>query len=213
MHDFTSHLRLRLPYSRWLGRTALVLSASGLVHTVVAVARGNDWSGAVSFRKPVTFAISFALLLWACGWVLDRLPRRPVPGWSLTFLLALSALGEVGLITLQSWRGVASHFNVAESFDAAVFGGMGFSIAVSSVALGLLTAWEVVERPRDRAIRLAVVAGMGMVMMGLGIGLGLSNSDFRCWRPWERCRTRCWQARPVWPSFPTLLPSTGFSSS
>jgi hypothetical protein len=178
MSVISNQLRLRLSYSRWLGRTAGLLATSGVIHTAVAIARGNDWSGAVSFRKPVTFAFSFALLLWACGWILDRLPTRPKAGWVLSILLIGSAVVEVGLITLQAWRGEASHFNVAEGFNAAVFGGMGMSILVSSVALGLLTIWVLIERPRDRAVRLGVVAGMVLVMAGLGIGLWIIELGF-----------------------------------
>lgn len=179
MNHFIDGLRLDRSYSRWLGWTALLLTASGIAHTGVVIARGWDWSGAVSFRKPVTFAISFALLLWACGWVMDRLPSRPPIGWGLTVLLAAGSLGETGLITMQSWRGVASHFNVAAGFDAAVFAGMGATIVVVSIALGLLAVWALIERPPDSAVRLAILAGMAMILAGLGIGMWVIQLGFQ----------------------------------
>ncbi|HJQ95810.1 MAG TPA: hypothetical protein VJ935_08920 [Acidimicrobiia bacterium] len=179
MNNFIAALRLQRPYSRFLGRTALLFAFSAAVHLAVAIARGFDFSGAVSFRKPVTFALSFALMMWAMGWMMDRFPYRPRLAWPLTVVLAGGALIETGLITMQSWRGQASHFNLATDFDAGVFAGMGLTIGAVSLALATLTVWAFREAPAD--LRLALRAGMVLVVLGLGLGVPLIEMGTRLW--------------------------------
>lgn len=156
--------------SRFLSRVALWLTASAFAHMVAGIVVGDDWSGAVSFRKPVTFGVSFALLLWACGWVLDRLPEPRRLTGAVAWALAVSAVVEVALISLQTWRGVASHFNLATPIDAAIFGGMGLTIVVNTAALVVLTLWVIIAGPADRAQRAAARAGLVMIVVGLGVG-------------------------------------------
>jgi hypothetical protein len=171
MKHLIADFRLQRSYSRFLGRIAKLFALSAIVHLVVAVTRGWDWSGAVSFRKPVTFAVSFALMLWAMGWILDRLPARTRLGWPLSIALATGAVIETGLITMQSWRGKASHFNLVTEFDAGVFSLMGVTIGVVSAVLVIIAAWSFIEAPPG--LRLAVGAGMTLVLLGLGLGVPL----------------------------------------
>lgn len=60
--------------------TAVVWAASALVHVSVFAVDGGSWAGPVSWRKAIVFSASIALLLWAVGWMLDRMPSH-VPGW------------------------------------------------------------------------------------------------------------------------------------
>lgn len=182
MTDLLSQLRLVKPSSRWLGGAATVLGLSALVHLVVLLVAGDSWSGAVSFRKPITFGISVGLILWTSGWIMDRLPERPRLERALALTLIGSGLIEVALITVQTWRGVPSHFNVFTPEDNAVFSLMGVSIGVFSLALAGLFLWSILQRPEDRPTRLAVFAGMALVMSGLGlgawiIGLGIQMTE------------------------------------
>jgi hypothetical protein len=170
MQSLLSALKLEKTASRRLGVAATVLGLSATVHLFVLVATGGDWSGAVSFRKPITFGISVGLLLWTCGWVMDRLPARKRTESVLAAVLVSSGLIEVALITAQAWRGVPSHFNFTTTTDAIIFSAMGASIGVFSLALLALTIWAVVRRPSDRSTRLAVLAGMALVITGLGLG-------------------------------------------
>ena len=98
----------------WCG-TALLVSAA--VHGGVALVDGGAWAGPVSWRKPILFGESFGLLLWSLVWMLRQLPER----WWIRIpagMVAISSVLEVALITLQRWRGVASHFNRETPFDA-----------------------------------------------------------------------------------------------
>jgi hypothetical protein len=144
--------------------------ASGLVHLVVLAANGWAWSGAVSFRKPLTFSVSIALLLATIGWVLDRLPDRPRLAGVIAWTLLVSSTVEVGLITMQAWRGRASHFNTLAAGDAAVFVAMAVMVAVMSLCLVAVLVWSLVRPPGDRLVRLAVLGGLVLIVAGLGLG-------------------------------------------
>ena len=170
MRSVLSAFTLQKPASRRLGKAALVLGASAIVHVFSLFATGGDWSGAVSFRKPITFGVSVGLLMWTCGWVMDRLPSHRRLESVLAGVLIGSGLIEVGLITAQAWRGVASHFNFATTTDTIIFSAMGATIGVFSLALLVITVWAFIQRPIERTTRLAVMAGMGLVITGLGLG-------------------------------------------
>lgn len=170
MVDVRSQLRLHKPSSRRLGAAGAILGLSALAHVVVLLVDGGGWTGAVGFRKPITFGISVGLLLWTCGWILDRLPSRPRLEGTLAWTLIVSGLVEVGLITVQAWRGVPSHFNSATPGDGTIFSLMGISIGVFSVALVGLLLWSLIQRPADRPTSLAIFAGMTLVTLSLGIG-------------------------------------------
>ena len=145
----------------------------------MAIAKGGDWLGAVSFRKPVTFAVSFSLMFWAMGWLMDRFPRRPRLGWPIAIGLAGGGLVETGLITMQSWRGQASHFNFATEFDSGVFSVMGMTIGLVSLALLGIAIWTFVESPPG--MKLPMGTGIVLVLLGLGLGVPLIEMGVRFW--------------------------------
>lgn len=127
--------------ARTLYRGAAFWLLSAAVHLLVLAGDGWAWSGAVSFRKPFVFSLSIGLLLGTSGWVLDRLPqRRRLPN-ILAWTLLVSSTVEVGLITMQAWRGRASHFNTLEAGDAAVFATMGAMVGIMSLCLVTLLVW------------------------------------------------------------------------
>ena len=88
-----------------------VLVASGIIHLGIYFLYGGPWEGEVSWRKPILFGISAGLTSISMGWVWASLSRWKYDGF-LSSTAALALLVEVGLIDLQQWRGVASHFNV-----------------------------------------------------------------------------------------------------
>jgi hypothetical protein len=144
--------------------------SSAVLHVFALAADDWSWAGAISFRKPITFSLSIGLLLATSGWVLDRLPDRPRLAGALSWTLLVSSTIEVGLITAQTWRGRASHFNTLEAGDAAIFAAMGATIGVVSICLVTLLIWSMVSRPSDPLVAIAVIAGLALVTTGLGIG-------------------------------------------
>ena len=165
--------------ARLLMAAALLFAASAVFHTFILAADGWQWSGAVSWRKPVVFSVSLGSIAWAMGWIIDRLPPRPRLAMGLALVYLLGAVAELFLITLQTWRGRPSHFNVFSSSDALIFSLMGTAVGVIAVALLALFVWMLVERPRHAALRWASIGGMLSVVAGLGLGQWLIGLGFQ----------------------------------
>src|SRR5262249_9795512 len=98
----------------------VVLILSGLFHLVVFAVDGGPWEGPVSWRKPITFGLSFGLTLIAVAWVTSYVRigarRRSV----LLAIFAVDCVAEVAGITVQAWRHVPSHFNMESAANRSV---------------------------------------------------------------------------------------------
>jgi hypothetical protein len=95
-----------------------LLMLSGLGHLAILIATGASWDGPVSWRKPATFGLSFGLTLVTVVWVSSflRLSDRVRSRLLVAFTIACAV--ETALVSLQTWRGVPSHFNVETSIDS-----------------------------------------------------------------------------------------------
>ena len=154
--------------------TGLLLILSGLVHLVVFAVDGGPWDGPVSWRKPVTFGLSFGVTLIAVAWVTSYLRVRPGTRAALLSVFAADCVLEVAGITLQAWRGVPSHLDMETPFDTAV----SMSLAVGGgVLVVLLTVFAVVSfrhRPAGPAgMALAVRSGFAVLLVGLASGAAM----------------------------------------
>ncbi|NKQ55081.1 hypothetical protein HFP15_19555 [Amycolatopsis sp. K13G38] len=148
-----------------------VLFASGLVHLVVLVVSGTTWEGPLSYRKAMTFGLSFGLTLATLAWVTSFL--RMNDRWRNLLLGAFTAVSvvETTLVTMQAWRGVPSHFNFETGFDTAVSmmlaagGGviiltvLGFTVAALRTSSGLAPS-----------MLLALRFGLFVLLVSLGVG-------------------------------------------
>ncbi|MDQ0958752.1 hypothetical protein QFZ66_002630 [Streptomyces sp. B4I13] len=156
------------------GATALVLVASGLVHLVVFAVDGGPWYGPVSWRKPVTFGLSFGVTLWTVVRVTSFLRMSPRVRAVLLGVFAADCVVEVGGITLQAWRRVPSHLDMETSFDTAV----SQMLAVGGgVLVALLTVFAVASfrrRPTGPAgMALAVRSGFAILLVALVSGAAM----------------------------------------
>lgn len=157
-----SHVRPLTAQQRFLYVAGSVLIASGIIHGVIAVgalASGDDWLGPLSWRKPVVFGLSFGMLSLTVAWVLRLLPQRHW-GWIPTALLGGFSVTEVAVITIQTWRGVPSHFNTETDFDAIVFGIMAVSVLLVVLSLAIVLVWALVQFRGNGGERLAVITGL-----------------------------------------------------
>ncbi len=157
-------------YQRATYGVAAALLLSGVLHVGVWAAEGGPWEGAVSWRKPILFGVSFGLFGLAAGWVQGVLPRSRAWGWTTTVLMGVGAVAEVALITAQQWRGAASHFNVLTPFDALMFSLMGVTIAVFATGVLVLTVWAVLRLRRPAPTVIAVLTGLALVQAGSALG-------------------------------------------
>jgi hypothetical protein len=151
------------------GLGALLL-LSGLFHAGVFLVDGGGWDGPVSWRKPVVFGLSFGIFLITVTWLMGFLRPRAVTGWLVVGILGLASLGEVSLITMQTWRGVASHFNEATTFDETVFSWMGMLVAIIVVMTLIVTVWAFVRLDAPPSLALAIRLGLVLMLVSQGVG-------------------------------------------
>jgi len=118
--------------------TGVVLFVSGLFHLGILIATGGSWDGPLSWRKPATFGLSFGLTLITIVWVTSFVRLRERTRTMILSAFTAACVIETALITMQTWRGVPSHFNVETPFDAWVTRGLaggGIALVVMIVAL------------------------------------------------------------------------------
>ncbi len=152
----------------------LVLILSGLAHLGVAAVDHRAWLGPLSWRKPVTFGVSFGSVLISITWVSSslRLPAR-TRDWLLG-VFAADCVVEVTGITVQAWRDVPSHFNDTTPMNAVI----AYSLAIGGgVLIGVLgrLASTALRGHVDGApsMRLAVRAGFALLLVGLAAGVAM----------------------------------------
>ncbi|MFF0789060.1 hypothetical protein [Streptomyces spiralis] len=170
----SAHARALRPAERLCHATGLLLVLSGLAHLVVLAVDGGPWDGPVSWRKPVTFGLSFGLTLIALTWVTSYLRVGERLRTALLVVFAADCVVEVGGITLQAWRRVPSHLNMETPFDTAV----SMTLAVGGgVLVVLLTTFAVVSfrrRPTGPAgMALALRSGFAILLIALASGAAM----------------------------------------
>ena len=149
----------------------VLLVVSGLAHLVVWAVAGGPWEGPVSWRKPILFGISGGLTCLSLGWAWAQLPWRRGDAW-LAATVAWALLVEVGLINLQTWRGVASHFNRSTPFDSVLYDAMGLLILwVTLIAVDL--AIRFFRQPTGLPVDMLLAARAGLVLLVISCGLGI----------------------------------------
>ncbi|MFJ8035158.1 hypothetical protein [Streptomyces sp. NPDC096032] len=154
--------------------TGLLLVLAGLVHLVVFAVDGGPWDGPVSWRKPVTFGLSFGVTLIAITWVTSYLRTGERLRTVLLLVLAADCVVEVGGITLQAWRRVPSHLNMESPLNTAV----SMTLAVGGgVLVAVLTVFAVASfrhRPAGPAgMPLAVRSGFALLLVALASGAAM----------------------------------------
>ncbi|RZS39054.1 hypothetical protein EV193_104265 [Herbihabitans rhizosphaerae] len=150
-----------------------VLFVSGLFHVVVLYADGGSWEGPLSWRKAVTFGLSFGLTLATVAWVTSFVHMgRRTRAIGLGGFTAACVL-EVGLVSMQTWRGVASHFNRETAFDSTISTVLAAGGAVIIITIGILTVAMFRSAEALPRMRLAIRVSMLAFVGALGIGAAM----------------------------------------
>lgn len=157
---------------RVLDAAGILLVASGCLHVLVWLADGGSLDGPVSWRKPILFGVSAGVTLLSLGWVVGKMRRR-TGDLLLTGALAAAMLVEVGLITLQQWRGVASHFNRETALDGTVLAWIEVLIVVVTVAIAELTRRSFGPLRATADVALAIRGGMALLVFSCLLGFVL----------------------------------------
>ncbi|WP_372341236.1 hypothetical protein [Streptomyces sp. CC224E] len=166
--------RAARPAERLCYLVGSLLVVSGLVHVVVFGIDGGPWYGPVSWRKPITFGLSFGLTLMALTWVTSYLRIGARLRGALLVVFAADCVLEVAGITLQAWRKVPSHLDMETTFDSVV----SMSLAVGGgVLVALLTSFAVASfrnRPSGpTGMPLAVRTGFTVLLVALASGAAM----------------------------------------
>ncbi|MGV9278546.1 hypothetical protein [Streptomyces griseosporeus] len=162
------------PVERLCAVTGLVLVLSSLAHLVVFAVDGGPWNGPVSWRKPVTFGLSFGVTLLAVAWVTSYLRVGARLRAVLLAVFAVDCVVEVGGITLQAWRRVPSHLDMETPFDTAVSMTLAVGGAVLVVLLGVFAVASFRHRPSGPAgMPLALRSGFAILLVALASGTAM----------------------------------------
>ncbi len=162
---------------RVLYAAGVLLVLGGLAHLGVWMVSGTAWEGPLSYRKPMLFGLATGVTCISLAWVAGWLPGRR-RSWIVACIIAGCAVVEVGLITLQTWRGVPSHFNTATPFDKTV--GYAIDVLITGVTFGIadmtLRAFRPLQRggiplARDRVV--AIRWGMVLLLLSCLFGYGM----------------------------------------
>lgn len=150
--------------------SGLILLVSAVVHTGVFLIDDLPWAGEVSWRKPVLFGFSFGVTLITVGWMMGLMRLRNATAWILSGLLVGASLAEVALITMQVWRGVASHFNLATDFDTTVFNYMGRMVGVVGVVIVVMTILSYRRLEAPPSLKWAIRIGLTILVVSQAMG-------------------------------------------
>src|SRR4029453_12300378 len=152
----------------WIGGLLII---SGVIHVAVLLTGGGTWEGPLSLRKPATFGLSFGVTLVNVTVIASFLPLK---NRSRAFLLGLfiaACVLETFLVSLQTWRGVPSHFNVETPFDAAIaqtlaLGGFTLVAIVVVLTVAVFRHGRVLPPPFRLAVQAGFVALIGAQIAG-----------------------------------------------
>ncbi|MEU2583392.1 hypothetical protein ABZ612_10595 [Streptomyces avermitilis] len=162
------------PAERLCHATGALLVLSGLVHLVVFAVDGGPWDGPVSWRKPVTFGLSFGLTLVAVTWVTSYLRVGARLRAALLGVFAADCVVEVGGITLQAWRRTPSHLNMETGFDTLVSMTLAVGGGVLVVVLSVFAAAAFRHRPEGpMGMALALRSGFAILVVALLSGAAM----------------------------------------
>ena len=154
----------------WTGGLLLL---SGVMHLVVLLTSGGTWEGPLSLRKPTTFGLSFGLTLVSVTLITSFLPLKNRSRTLLLGLFTTACALETFLVSLQTWRGVPSHFNVETPFDAAIAQTLavgGFTLVAIIIVLTVAVFRHGGAFPP--AVRLAIRAGF-VALVGAQVAGGV----------------------------------------
>jgi len=164
-------------YQKFLYSVGFLLVASAVFHLGVLLVTRGTWQGDVSWRKPILFGESFGLTAISVAWIMTFLPKRRILGWLLAIVLGLANAEEVLWVSLQQWRGVASHFNNTTPFDAALFALAGIAILFAGGVILFVTLWTFFSLRAPPSVAWAIRVGTLLLLAGQVFGFMMIRAN------------------------------------
>jgi len=121
--------------------------------------------------KPLKFAISTGVYIFTVGYLTTLYPYSNRKRNILNNLVSWSLLIEVSIIVMQGARGVQSHYNQSNLFDALLFAAMGILILLNVIVM----VWFTFDTLRlkmkvDKTIQWAILFGWIIIIVGSFVG-------------------------------------------
>ena len=126
-----NELRHRDPLLFWTG-AAMMLAF--IVVSLLSIGDTRTIMGLNPWIKPMKFLTSVTIFMWTIAWFMPETQPNPAKRRFVSTTIAAMMAGEIILIITQAARGTTSHFNNQSALDAAIFGAMGFMIAMNTFA-------------------------------------------------------------------------------
>lgn len=130
---------------------------------------GESLQGTISWRKPILFGFSAGVTVLSIGWISGKMQHRRFDS-PLFIGFGLAMLIEVGLITVQQWRGVASHFNRSNRLDSAILTAIEWLIIMARIVIADVTRRSFVELRTTSDMKLAIRGGMALLLFACLLG-------------------------------------------
>ena len=150
---------------------SVLLLTSGLMHLAILLATGGSWEGPLSWRKPAAFGVSFGLTLATVIWVSSFVALRERTRLALLGSFIAACAWETALVSVQTWRGVPSHFNVETVLDGTIARGLAAGGLALVVIIFVLT--RAAFRPSPGvpvSLRIAIQIGFLILCGAMAVG-------------------------------------------
>ena len=155
-------------------RAGLFLIGLGAFHIAVQIIWPRDWESAIGWRKPILFGVSTGATLVSLAWVAPFARARYEQ--LAAAVIAVLAVAEVLIITIQTWRGVPAHFNNGALVDRMLTNSVDAMLVFITLGIFYLT-WETFAA-NWRAADYLLAARAGMIFLSLACLLGFATAAF-----------------------------------
>lgn len=121
--------------------------------------------------KPLKFSISTAIYILTVGFLITLYPFSQRKKNLINTIVSWTLLIETGLIIYQGSRGVQSHYNLSNPFDALIFAAMGILIAIN-VLIMVLFIFDTIrfKLKTPKLLQWTILLGWVIVFFGSWVG-------------------------------------------
>lgn len=158
----------------------LICALATLVFAVLTQTTNTKVYAINAYIKPLKFALSTFLLVWAMSWYIGYLPNFNPTIFNWTIIISLGF--EIVYIALQASRGQLSHYNQSTPMYAILYALMAIAATVATLAVAYVGLKffgnEIVELPDYYlwAIRLSILIFVVFSLEGFVMGSRLTHT-------------------------------------
>jgi len=166
--NYLHELRDRNPI---LFRTGFLHLLFFFIFLLAAAVDHRQILGVSAWIKPMKFALSIFIYVLTFGWIMHHLVISKKILKTISWVIALTMIGEMLAIALQAFRGTTSHFNYNTPFDASIFIFMGILILLNTLANGtVLFLFFIKAKGLSQTVLVAIRYGLLLFILGSLVG-------------------------------------------